>query len=345
MSAAAPEPASASAPVPVSAPAAPRYLVTGASGMLGLDLQAALAARGADVTALGRTDLDVTDASAVLRAVAGHDVVFNLAAYTKVDDAESFEDEAYDVNATGAGNVAAAARESGATLIHVSTDYVFDGSATSPYPEDAPYSPLSAYGRTKAQGERNVLHEHPSGAYVVRTAWLYGKHGSSFPKTMLKLIADRDTVSVVNDQHGQPTWTVDVATQLLRLADAARTSAAGLHSAALRSAGLGSAGLGSAGLGGPHAAPGIYHATNSGETTWFGFTQALFGELQIDPDRVQPTDSSQFVRPAPRPAYSVLGHDAWSRAGIEPLRNWGEALHAAAISGVLEKHGNASGRR
>ncbi|MDF2444164.1 MAG: dTDP-4-dehydrorhamnose reductase, partial [Subtercola sp.] len=141
MSATAPVPAPAPVPAstlaPAPAPARPRYLITGASGMLGLDLQAALAARGADVTALGRADLDVTDSDAVLRAVAGHDVVFNLAAYTKVDDAESFEDEAHAVNATGAGNVAAAARESGATIIHVSTDYVFDGSATSPYPEDA----------------------------------------------------------------------------------------------------------------------------------------------------------------------------------------------------------------
>ncbi|RFA15238.1 dTDP-4-dehydrorhamnose reductase [Subtercola boreus] len=310
-------PATQPAQAPSPAAAGPRYLITGASGMLGLDLQAALAARGADVTALGRSDLDVTDADAVLRAVAGHDVVFNLAAYTRVDDAEEFEHEAFDVNAIGAGNVASAARESGATIIHVSTDYVFDGSATSPYPEDAPYSPLSAYGRTKAEGERRVLHEHPSGAFVVRTAWLYGSNGSNFPKTMLKLIAGRDTVSVVTDQFGQPTWTVDVAAQLLRLADS-------------------------------HAEPGIYHATNSGDTSWFAFTQALFGELGIDPDKVQPTDSSQFVRPAPRPAYSVLGHDAWSRAGIEPMRRWGEALHAAAVSGTFgdtwQRFGSSSTR-
>ncbi|RFA16526.1 dTDP-4-dehydrorhamnose reductase [Subtercola boreus] len=316
--------ASATAPAAAPAPAGPRYLITGASGMLGLDLQAALAARGADVTALGRADLDVTDAVAVLRAVAGHDVVFNLAAYTRVDDAEEFEHEAFDVNAIGAGNAAAAARASGATIIHVSTDYVFDGSATSPYPEDAPYSPLSAYGRTKAEGERRVLHEHPSGGYVVRTAWLYGSSGSNFPKTMLKLIAGRDTVSVVTDQFGQPTWTVDVAAHLLRLADAAQS---GVRS---------------------HAEPGIYHATNSGETSWFAFTQALFGELGIDPDKVQPTDSSQFVRPAPRPAYSVLGHDAWSRAGIEPMRSWGEALHAAAVSGTFgdtwQRFGSSSTR-
>ena len=292
-----------------------RYLVTGANGMLGVDLRAELAAQGADaVTALSRSDLDVTDPAAVREAVEGHDVIFNLAAYTKVDDAETHERAAFSVNAVGAGNVAAAAREAGAAIIHVSTDYVFDGSATSPYPEDAPYSPLSAYGRTKAEGERRVRSEHPEGSYVVRTAWLYGAHGPNFAKTMLALIAGRDTVSVVTDQLGQPTWTADLAAQLVRLADS-------------------------------HAEPGIYHGTNAGKISWFGFTQALFTELQIDPDRVLPTDSSQFVRPAPRPAYSVLGHDAWSRTGIEPMRDWGDALHSAVLSGVLETHGNASGDR
>ncbi|RFA22623.1 dTDP-4-dehydrorhamnose reductase [Subtercola boreus] len=319
-----------------------RYLVTGAGGMLGHDLVGVLRERGSDVTALGRADLDVTDLAAVQGAVAGHDVVFNLAAYTKVDDAESFEDEAFAVNATGAGNAAVAAREAGATIIHVSTDYVFDGSSTAPYAEDTPYAPLSAYGRTKAEGERRVLAEHPTGGYVVRTAWLYGEHGPNFPKTMLKAIAGRDTVSVVDDQRGQPTWTADLAQQLVRLADAAGAGGAGGAGAG------GSAGAGAdadAGGSRPAAAPGIYHATNAGETTWFGFTQALFTEHGIDPDRVLPTDSAQFVRPAPRPAYSVLGHDAWSRAGIEPMRDWREALHDAAQSGILETHGNASGRR
>jgi dTDP-4-dehydrorhamnose reductase len=248
--------------------------------------------------------------------------VFNLAAYTKVDDAEAHEDEAFAVNAYGAGTVAAAAREAGATIVHVSTDYVFDGTAATPYAEGTPYSPLSAYGRTKAEGERRVLAEHPAGAYIVRTAWLYGSHGPNFPKTMLRAIAGRDTVSVVTDQLGQPTWSVDLAAQLLRLSDAAGLPAAGSY-----------------------AAPGIYHGTNSGTTSWFGFTQALFGEVGIDPDRVLPTDSSQFVRPAARPAYSVLGHDAWSRAGIEPMRDWGDALHAAALAGILETDGNASGGR
>jgi dTDP-4-dehydrorhamnose reductase len=264
--------------------------------MLGQDLQKALAGR--DVTALGRADLDVTDLAAVRAAVAGHDVVINAAAYTKVDDAEEHEAEAFAVNATGAGNLAIAASENHARLVQVSTDFVFDGSSTSPYDE-------ATYGRTKAEGERLALEAHPGGTYIVRTAWLYGAGGPNFVKTMLRLSASHDTVSVVTDQLGQPTWTGDLARQIVELLDA-------------------------------DAAPGIYHATNSGETSKFGFTREIFQVAGLDPDRVTPTTSAQFVLPAPRPAYSVLGHDAWARAGLSPMRNWRAALSAANSAGVLK---------
>ena len=279
-----------------------RVLVTGGRGMLGQDLLPALAAH--DVTAPGRADLDVTDEAAVHAAVAGHDVVVNLAAYTAVDAAEEHEEEARAINATGAGILARAAAEAGARIVHVSTDYVFDGSATSPYPEDAPHAPVSAYGRTKAEGERLVLDGHPEGASVVRTAWLYGAGGPSFPSTMLRLAASHDTVSVVDDQRGQPTWTVDLAARIVELVDAG-------------------------------APAGVFHGTASGETTWHGLAQAVFVAAGLDPARVLPTDSASFVRPAPRPAYSVLGHDAWSRVGLAPLRDWREALSDAAAHGVL----------
>ncbi|TFD36825.1 NAD(P)-dependent oxidoreductase [Cryobacterium sp. TMT1-19] len=168
-----------------------RYLITGAAGMLGRDLQAALAGR--DVTAFDRTELDITDRAAVLAQVVGYDVIINAAAYTQVDDAETNEDAAYAINATGPHNLALAASATGAKLVQISTDYVFDGSATEPYAEDTEINPISAYGRTKAAGEALVLQEHPSGSYIVRTAWLYGAHGPNFPKTMLKLAATRDT--------------------------------------------------------------------------------------------------------------------------------------------------------
>ncbi|WP_269777479.1 dTDP-4-dehydrorhamnose reductase [Mycetocola zhujimingii] len=279
-----------------------RYLITGASGMLGTDLQKALAGR--DVTALGRTELDVTDIDAVRAAVAGNDVVINAAAYTKVDDAESHEDDAFAVNATGAKNLAGAAREAGARLVQVSTDYVFRGDASAPYTEDSPRDPISAYGRTKAAGEVAALAEHPDGTYIVRTAWLYGEHGPNFAATMLRLAATHPTVSVVTDQLGQPTWTADLASQIVSLVDA-------------------------------EAPAGIYHGTNGGEASWFDFTRAIFEEVGLDPDRVKPTDSSAFVRPAPRPAYSVLGHDAWRTAGLAPMRHWRQALADAVATGAV----------
>jgi dTDP-4-dehydrorhamnose reductase len=270
--------------------------------MLGTDLVGALAGR--EVTALSRADLDITDAVATLDAVAGHDVVLNAAAYTGVDDAEVHEAQARAVNATGAGNLAAAAARHGARIVQFSTDYVFDGTATQPYPEDAPRHPLGAYGRTKAEGEELVLAAHPTGAIVVRTAWLYGRNGQNFARTMLRLAGERETLQVVTDQLGQPTWSLDLARQVVRLLDAG-------------------------------APAGVYHGTNAGQTSWHGFAQAIFEAAGLDPARVEPTDSAHFPRPAPRPAYSVLGHAGWARAGLAPMRPWPEALREAVATGAL----------
>lgn len=279
-----------------------RYLIAGAGGMLGHELRHVLAGR--EVRALTRAELDIADAASVARAVRSADVVINAAAYTTVDDAESHEDDAYAINATGAGLLAAAAADAGARFVQVSTDYVFRGDATSPYPEDAPLDPLGAYGRTKAAGERLVRQAHP-GAHIVRTAWLYGEHGSSFPRTMLRLAAERDTVSVVTDQLGQPTWARDLASAILALLDA-------------------------------DAPAGVYHGTNAGVGSWFDLARATFELAGLDPARVLPTDSAAFVRPAPRPAYSVLGHDAWARVGLPAPRPWREALAEAHAAGAFD---------
>jgi dTDP-4-dehydrorhamnose reductase len=279
-----------------------RYLITGGAGMLGRDLSVAL--EGRDVTSLARAELDVTDLAAVRVAVAGHDVVINASAYTKVDDAESDEATAFAVNASGAQNLAIAASESGATLVQVSTDYVFNGTATQPYDETTALAPVSAYGRTKADGERLALLAHPEGTIIVRTAWLYGQHGPNFAKTMLRLAVDRDTVSVVTDQVGQPTWTLDLAKHIVALLDAG-------------------------------VAHGIFHGTNSGEGSWFDFAAAVFAEAGLDPARVHPADSAAFVRPAPRPAYSALGHEAWLTVGLTPMRDWRLALADAVATGAL----------
>jgi dTDP-4-dehydrorhamnose reductase len=270
--------------------------------MLGTDLMHALSGR--DATALTRNELDITDREAALDVLNGFDVIINASAYTRVDDAETDEENANLVNAVGPHNLARAAAKHGSRLVQLSTDYVFDGTGTEPYSEDAPRHPVSAYGRTKAAGELLALEHNPGRTAIVRTAWLYGQHGSSFPRTMLRLAADRETLEVVNDQRGQPTWTGDLARQIAILVDAGTPS-------------------------------GIFHGTNSGQATWFDLAQAVFVCAGLDPDRVNPTDSSAFQRPAPRPSFSVLGHQAWIDAGIEPMRDWKQALQAAFDSGAL----------
>jgi dTDP-4-dehydrorhamnose reductase len=279
-----------------------RWLVTGAAGMLGRDLVEVLTIEGAQVTAAARADLDITDKAAVKAAVDGHDVVVNAAAWTDVDGAERDEAAATAVNGSGAGNVAAACAAAGSVLLQVSTDYVFAGDADTPYREDAPTAPINAYGRSKLAGERAVLARLPATGYVVRSAWLYGAHGPNFVATMLRLAGEREYLDVVDDQHGQPTWSRALAAQLLRLGEAARAGA---------------------------APPGIYHGTASGVTTWYGLATAVFAEAGLDPDRIRRTTSDRFVRPARRPAYSVLGHDRWKAAGLVPLPDWRDMLHSA----------------
>ena len=277
-----------------------RWLVTGAGGMLGTDLVAVLTSCGESVTGLDRASLDVTDAAAVTDAIGRGqpDVVVNCAAWTAVDDAEACEEQALAVNAGGAANLAAGCAALGARLVQVSTDYVFAGDAGRPYAEDDVPAPRTAYGRTKLAGERAVLDRLPEAGYVVRTAWLYGTHGPSFVAAMIKLENQRPTVDVVDDQHGQPTWTADVARQIIAL---------------VRST----------------AAPGVYHATSSGQTTWFGLAREVFGLLGADPVRVRPIPSSAMPRPAPRPAYSVLGHSAWAEPRVPPIGEWRTALRGA----------------
>lgn len=275
-----------------------RWLVTGARGMLGQDLVAQLADRGDTVTAVDRDEVDITDQAATAAAIAGHDVVVNCAAYTAVDAAEEDESGAFTVNALGAASVARAASMHHARIVHISTDYVFDGVATAPYAEDGPMAPRSAYGRTKAAGEWAVRAE-ATDHLIVRTAWLYGAGGPCFPKTIAKVARERGGLDVVKDQVGQPTWTVDLASLVLRLVDAG-------------------------------ARPGTYHGTSTGQTSWHGFAQAVVGAAGMDPAIVRPTTSDSFVRPAPRPAYSVLGHDALVVAGVEPIGDWAQRWAVAA---------------
>jgi dTDP-4-dehydrorhamnose reductase len=266
--------------------------------MLGRDLVDVLGAAGEEVTAVARSDLDVTDATAVAAAVPGHEVVVNAAAWTDVDGAEGHETEATRVNGLAPQLLAAACAAEGARLVQVSTDYVFDGGADRPYAEDAPLAPRSAYGRSKAAGEAAVRALLPGSSYLVRTAWLYGEHGRNFVRTMASLEATKDTVDVVEDQLGQPTWSRELARGVHRLVAA-------------------------------DAPPGTYHATAAGQTSWYGLARAVFEELGADPDRVRPTTTDRYPRPAPRPAYSVLSHESWTHSGVAPLGDWRAMLHDA----------------
>ena len=286
------------------------WLVTGARGQLGHDLREVLAGRpGDEVTALGRSELDLTDEDAVRTTVrrwldqrrADRCVVVNAAAYTAVDDAETDETTALVVNGHAPGWLAEelAGR---ARLVHVSTDYVFDGNARRPYPVDAPVAPRSAYGRTKAAGESAVAAAGGE-ATVVRTAWVYGRHGANFVRTMVRLEGERETVSVVDDQVGSPTWSADLAAGLVALGDL------------------------------PETPPPVLHYTNAGEVSWHGLARAVFEEIGADPQRVLPTTSEAFLRPAPRPAYSVLDGSAWLAAGLPAPRPWRAALSLAMSSG------------
>ena len=284
-----------------------RILVVGAGGMLGRDLMSELG--DLNVEGLARKDLDIRDSTQVAEAVSGFDVVINAAAYTKVDDAETNVELAFGVNATGAENLALGTAATKAHLVQVSTDYVFDGRAQTPYSEDSPTHPLSVYGQSKRNGENAVMKLNPRFS-IVRTAWLYGENGPNFPKTVARLGREKEFLEVVDDQIGQPTSTIDVA-RLIR--------------ALILSGNSG----------------GVFHATNSGATSWWEFAQVLFEKAGWDPTRVRPISSAEFVRPAPRPGWSVLGHDRWEACGLKAPRPWEEALEEAwthYLKDVFEEH-------
>jgi dTDP-4-dehydrorhamnose reductase len=280
-----------------------RWLVTGAGGQVGSDLTDLLAAYRADAIGLGHAELDIRDADAIDRALTEHrpTIVVNCAGYTAVDAAETDEQTATDVNGRAPGQLAQSCTSHGARFIHLSTDYVFAGDASKPYDEDDPRDPRSAYGRSKAAGEFAAL-AVGGDTHVVRTAWVYGAAGPNFVKTIARLVRDRDTIDVVDDQRGSPTWSLHLARGL-------------------------------AALGVAHdASPGIWHCTASGDTSWYGFATAIVAELGLDPERVRPCATASMPRPAPRPAYSVLAGRRWAAAGLPVLPEWRDALHEAMIT-------------
>lgn len=284
-----------------------RWLVTGANGQLGQQLVERLKLLGCSVDALDHARLDISDANAVERTLGDLDpsYVVNAAAFTDVEKAESSPGLAHRINALGAANLASSiSRRPGACFVHISTDYVFgeEAAARRPWAEDDSVNPINAYGSSKAQGEREVQSFLPDKSVIVRTAWLYSSAHANFVSTMVSRALRGEPSRVVNDQWGQPTWARDAADMIIELAANVREE---------------------------KAPPGIYHATNSGRATWFEFARQIYAGAGADRDLVAPMASSELSGGARRPSWSVLGHEAWTAAGLTPPRSWESALAEA----------------
>jgi dTDP-4-dehydrorhamnose reductase len=272
------------------------FAVIGDRGMFGTEMVQLLTPQHIEVTGFNRQSMDLNASiDHLARQLKDFDVIINAVAYTAVDKAESELEVVNLVNGVYAGKLARVAKTVGAKFMHISTDYVFDGSATNPYPTNAPTKPQSAYGSSKLMGE-TLIAESGANYTIFRTAWLYGKHGRCFPKVMFEKAFKKEPLRVVNDQYGQPTWTKDLAQQVLAFADLVD-------------------------------APEIVHAVSSGKTTWFEFAKEIVGDYPIDP-----LSSSEFVTPAKRPSYSVLDNTS---DFVEPIGDWRERWQVAKTD-VLE---------
>jgi dTDP-4-dehydrorhamnose reductase len=279
-----------------------RLLVTGAAGMLGKDLARAAEAAGHDTVGLAREDADITDLAAIEAAVheSAPDIVINCAGWTDVDGAEASSEQAHRANAEGAGNVATAAASAGAWIVQISTDYVFDGSKRSPYVESDAPSPLSSYGSSKLAGEREVVARAPDMHTIVRTSWLFGS-GPCFPATIMRLAAERDELSVVDDQVGCPTFTGHLAEALVELIDA-------------------------------HALPlGVVHMAAAGSCSWYEFAREVLASGGVRCE-LRPGETADLARPARRPAYSVLATD-WGPI-VPRLPEWREGVAEYMSAGM-----------
>lgn len=271
-----------------------KILITGSNGMLGHDLINVLGKKHDLVPTTSKT-LDITDKKQTIEYICDKkpDIVINSAAYTDVDGCEENQDLAYSVNAQGVRNLALACREIDCALLHISTDYVFDGTATEPIREDGQIGPISVYGKSKLEGEE-AIQEILDKYFIVRTAWLYGINGRNFPKTMLELAENHKEIKVVYDEVGSPTYTLDLAEGISQLIETDYY--------------------------------GIYHLTNSGHCSWCEFARYIFEISKKDVD-VVPVTASEFARPAPRPSYSVLENRNWIEKGFKPLRNYRQAIN------------------
>ena len=287
-----------------------RWLITGAGGQLAVHAEQLLHDTPDHVVCLDEHQLDITDADAVEQAIATHrpEVVLNAAAYTAVDAAETNEALALLVNETGPRLLAEALARHGGRLLHVSTDYVFAGDASHPYEVDDDVDPQNAYGRTKLAGELAVRAALPDAAHVVRTAWVYGGPSANFVDTMIRLEGERDTLNVVTDEVGSPTWVGDLAAGLIE-------------------------------LGRSDVPAGVLHYVNAGQASRFDLARETFRLVGADPERVRPIGSDAFPSVTKRPAWSVLSTDAWAAAGLTAPRPWQDALADCLHRRTAHPHG------
>lgn len=270
-----------------------KILITGSDGMLGHDLADVLKGKHELILTTSKT-LDITDKNHVIDFVSSQkpDMLINAAAYTDVDGCEKNQELAYSVNGEGVRNLAMACKKIGCGLVHISTDYVFSGENTRPWVEDDETGPISVYGKSKLEGEKAIC-EILDKYFILRTAWLYGVNGRNFPKTMLELAENHSKITVVYDEVGTPTYTLDLAQAISKLIET--------------------------------DCYGIYHLTNSGSCSWCEFARYIFEIAGADVE-VVPVTADEFARPAPRPSYSVLENRNWVENGFEPLRNYTEAI-------------------
>ena len=276
-----------------------RILLLGGSGILGSEVLHQLQIRDIDYVAPRSSDLDIKDEDSLERYISGFkpNWIVNCAAWTNVDGAEDFFDEAQNLNEFAVKNIAEIAKKYGCWVVHISTDYVFDGESSEPYGEDAPVNPVNQYGQSKLRGEMALLQVLPKSAYVLRTSWLYGINGKNFVKTMVKKALHNETAKVVDDQKGSPTSAQNLASGIIELID-------------------------------NQPQPGIYHYSNNGSCTWFELAQSIYKRVGADPTLVSPIPSSSLHLKAKRPKFSLLSKDKWKSAGLSEIPEWQSSLEA-----------------
>ncbi len=282
------------------------WVILGANGQLGKELYFLLKSSHKDVIGLTKNEVDLGNPETVVEKLSKYPAKYliNCAAYTQVDKAEEEIDLANKINGISVGQIAKYALENYLPFVHISTDYVFDGTSKVPYIETDQTNPQSVYGKSKLLGETELLSRNPK-AYILRTAWVYGAHGRNFPKIIADKLRNGESLQVVNDQIGSPTWTLDLANAIVEVLE-------------------------------KKPEPGIYHVTNTEACAWFDFAKEIAKSLKVDENKISSTTSDKYIRPAKRPSYSVLSNEKWVKAGLKPLPSWKNSWQKAATSVLIK---------